>query len=167
MILASNSGWNGLGDAGEITAITESIGILPLSRTSGDSALLRTLTPGNYSVTLDGSGVEGVGFVEIYQVSAGSPSAWNELSFRGVVGAGENILTAGFVVAEGGSKRVTFRLVDGDEGAGLSIYCGATFLAKTGGAGVTLTLVPGVYSVQASNGGGAAGVGEIVIVEAP
>lgn len=64
--ITANAGW---GNDPWITGTSSQVGAFPLDPYSGDSALLVTLPPGNYSAQVAGvSGASGVGMVEVYEV---------------------------------------------------------------------------------------------------
>ncbi len=82
---------------------------------SNDAAVLATLPPGNYTVQakapVNNLGATGVVLIEVYDVTAGNvggPKAAN-VSTRGQVGTGANVLIAGFVVNGATSRRILIR----------------------------------------------------------
>jgi WD40 repeat protein len=73
-----------------------------------ESAILQTLPPGRYTAILSGSnGTTGVGLVEVYDVSTGVSAEFTNVSTRGFVGTGDNVLIAGFI--SDGSTQVVLR----------------------------------------------------------
>lgn len=67
-----------------------------------ESAMVVTLAPGAYTALLTGkNGTTGVGVVEVYDASASSDSHLGNISTRGFVQSGNNVLIAGFIL--GGS----------------------------------------------------------------
>jgi hypothetical protein len=83
-------------------------GIAPTD--NSEAAIVETLDPGLYSVILRGMGMtSGVGLVEIYDLDQGTNSKLANLSTRGFVGAGDNILIAGFILGGIGSENVILR----------------------------------------------------------
>jgi outer membrane protein assembly factor BamB len=79
---------------------------------SADAAILPALPRGAFTARLTSvDGRSGVGLVEVYDVpQAGDPTArLRNLSTRGFVGTGENILIAGFVVGGTGTMRLLLR----------------------------------------------------------
>jgi hypothetical protein len=111
-----------------------------------ESALLRTLSAGNYTVHVrafdnnDGH-LTGVGLVEVFDLNTSGSRAGN-VSSRGQVLTGDNVMIAGFIVGGTVPKEVVVR------GIGPS-------LANAGVAGAlpdpTLTLVDAAGNVLASN----------------
>src|SRR5436190_11674907 len=77
----------------------------------GEAAILITLQPGNYTAILSGNnGTNGVGLVEVYDISGGGLSELTNVSTRGLVGTGENVVIAGFIAGGGdGSTQVVVR----------------------------------------------------------
>jgi hypothetical protein len=75
-----------------------------------EAAIVETLDPGLYSVILRGMGMTtGVGLVEIYDLDQGASSKLANLSTRGFVDAGDNILIAGFILSGIGNENVILR----------------------------------------------------------
>jgi hypothetical protein len=109
MVIASNAGWGG---SPSIAAAASASGAFAWSDPkSGDSAVLLTLLPGSYTAIVSGvSGDTGVSLVEAYDVtSAGDTSKLLNISTRGFVGTGADVLIAGFVVGGEASKTVLVR----------------------------------------------------------
>ena len=101
--LASNDNWKD-SQQSEIEAST----IPP--RHDAESAILRTLAPGNYTAVVRGSGDgTGIGLVEVFDLSQAQSKLAN-ISSRGGVEAGENVMIGGFIVGgDGGTARVIVR----------------------------------------------------------
>ena len=76
-----------------------------------ESATLQTLVPGAYTVVVRGrNGTEGVSLAEIYRLySPGFTSKLYNISGRGFVGTGDDVLISGFIVGEVGSSTVVVR----------------------------------------------------------
>ena len=65
-----------------------------------ESAILLTLQPGSYTVIESGkNGTSGVGLIELYDVDAGANSHLSNISTRGVVQTGANVMIGGFIVS--------------------------------------------------------------------
>jgi hypothetical protein len=65
--IATNTGWSTSADAAAITSSSAEAGAFPL--VAGDSALVLTLAPGQYSAQVTGAGgTSGVALVEIYEL---------------------------------------------------------------------------------------------------
>jgi hypothetical protein len=76
-----------------------------------ESAILRTLAPGNYTAILSGrNGTTGIGLVEVYDVATGALAELTNVSTRGFVGTGDHVLIGGFISSGGnGSLQVIIR----------------------------------------------------------
>jgi len=64
-----------------------------------EPAIIATLTPGSYTATLSGvqSGI-GIGILEVYDLDFAADSKLGNISTRGFVGTGDNIVIAGFTI---------------------------------------------------------------------
>jgi hypothetical protein len=72
-----------------------------------ESAIVATLNPGTYTAILSGKGqATGVGLVEVYDLAQGADSKLANLSTRGFVDTGNNVMIGGFILGggAGGSK---------------------------------------------------------------
>ena len=76
-----------------------------------ESAIIATLAPGPYTAILRGkNGTTGVGLVEIYDLSPASHSALANISTRGSVRTGNDVMIAGFIFGNGtASEKVIIR----------------------------------------------------------
>ncbi|MBA3963937.1 MAG: exo-alpha-sialidase [Chthoniobacterales bacterium] len=77
-----------------------------------ESAILTTLSPGTYTAILAGKdGGQGIGLVEVYDLTATADSHLANISTRGFVNTDDNILIGGFIAGEGGGggARVVLR----------------------------------------------------------
>ena len=100
-----NEDWQDSPQADEIAAT----GLAPDHRL--ESALLRTLAPGSYSVRLRGDSGPGVGLVEIYDLNTEADSTLANVSTRGPVGTGDNVMVAGMIIDSGGEAIVVVRAI--------------------------------------------------------
>jgi hypothetical protein len=76
-----------------------------------ESAVLATLSPGAYTAILAGkNGGTGVGLVEVYDLAQGANSMLANISTRGFVDTGDNVMIGGFIVG-GGSGGGTARVI--------------------------------------------------------
>ena len=88
-VIASNNDWK------QNQAEVEATGIPPTH--DKESAIVRTLAPGQYTVILRGNNnTTGTAVVEIYDLDPAGASELANLSSRGLVGIGDNILIGGF-----------------------------------------------------------------------
>ena len=75
-----------------------------------DSAIVRTLAPGAYTVVLGGKGATtGVGLVEVYDLDLAADSQLVNIATRGRVGAGDDVLICGTIAVGSGTTTVLFR----------------------------------------------------------
>jgi len=91
-LLAMNDNWKDTQQA-EI----EATGIAPTNDL--ESAIVRTLTPGNYTAILRGkSDTTGIGVVEAYDLDQAANSQLANISTRGFVETGDNVMIGGLIV---------------------------------------------------------------------
>jgi hypothetical protein len=76
-----------------------------------ESAILQVLPPGNYTAILSGkNGTTGVGLVEVYDISPGVFAELTNVSTRGFVGTGQQVMIGGFITSGGnGAAQVVVR----------------------------------------------------------
>lgn len=75
-----------------------------------DSAIVQSLLPGAYTAVLAGKGITtGVGLVEVYDLDLTVDSKLANISTRGLVGQGDNVLIGGTIVLGNGLTQVLFR----------------------------------------------------------
>ncbi len=100
-LVRQNTGWSADGQAAEIAAASARTGAFTLAPGSTDAALLQPLGSGIYTVQVNGAdGGAGVALAEVYDArTAPTEGALVNISGRGFVGTGDNILIGGFVVA--------------------------------------------------------------------
>ncbi|MFN2476041.1 MAG: hypothetical protein ABR526_06845 [Chthoniobacterales bacterium] len=107
--IARNDNWRDGAEAAQL----QSIGLAPSN--DKESALLRSLNEGAYTVVLSGAGnTSGLGLVEIYDIDFGSNSRLANISTRGQVKAGDNILIGGMIVSGSAAQRVVSRAIGPD-----------------------------------------------------
>lgn len=131
-LLAKNDDWRS-GQQQEVTAA----GLAPASDV--ESALIATLAPGNYTVhLLQRNGGTGNGIVEIYDLDPFPATAGRvaNLSTRGFVGTGDNVLIGGTIVRGDVPQKICARAIGPD-------------LAK---AGVATPLQDPILDLRDSNG---------------
>ncbi len=104
-LLASNDNW-----AGDQQVEIETTGLSPGD--ARESVIIATLGAGAYTVLEQGQGNStGVGLIEIYDLDSGTGPELGNISTRGFVGSGPNVMIAGFIAASstGGSGEVLIR----------------------------------------------------------
>lgn len=104
-LLGSNSDWVNSPDS---QAINNS-GLAP--RNNSEAAVLATLAPKGYTGVVYGEGASdtAIGLVEIYDLEPDSNSELANLSARGLVQSGDNVLIGGFIISGQGTLRVVVR----------------------------------------------------------
>ncbi|WP_146180143.1 putative Ig domain-containing protein [Opitutus sp. ER46] len=110
VVIASNNGW---ADNADVTAAGKTLGAFDLPTGSKDAAMVVTLTPGLYTAIIDSNG-EGTALIEVYDVASNALVPSKQLvniSTRGYVGTGNDVLIGGFVVSGNQPKRVLIRAV--------------------------------------------------------
>lgn len=127
--------WGKQSNVTDLTAMMQQLGMFTLA--PADSAMLVSLDPGAYTVMINGAtGETGVSLVEIYDAAPTLGRLIN-ISTRGEVGVGSDVLIAGFIVSGASSKQVLIRAV----GPGLTAY------------GVTGVLANPALRLYSANGG--------------
>ena len=105
-LLAQNDNWqDDPVSAGQLIAL----GLAP--QNANESAIVVTLAPGSYTALMSGKNqTTGIGVVEVYDASAAVPSRLGNISTRGFVQTGANVLIGGFILGEGtASSNVAIR----------------------------------------------------------
>ncbi|RME69897.1 MAG: hypothetical protein D6781_07540, partial [Verrucomicrobia bacterium] len=103
--LASNDDWDPA-----LAAAIESLGAFPFEADTRSAALALDLAPRAYTARFAGkAGTTGVGLIEVYDATTGQPAELANISTRGYVGTGDDILVAGFVVTGEVPARVLIR----------------------------------------------------------
>jgi len=102
-IIATNDNWKDTQQA-EILAT----GLQPTNDL--ESAIVMTLAPGPYTAIVRGkNGGTGIGLVEAYDFDLAANSKLINISTRGFVDTGDNVMIGGFIVGGGGSATVVVR----------------------------------------------------------
>lgn len=103
-VLQSNDDWKDSPDAGEIM----STGTAPTD--DRESAIIANVAPGQYTAVLAGKdGTIGNGLVEIYDLASGTSSTLANVSTRGFVGTGDDVLIGGLIIDSGEFPLVVLR----------------------------------------------------------
>jgi Matrixin len=111
-VLASNDDWT---TGSQINDIQTS-GMAPANQY--ESALIMTLSPGNYTAVVSGyNGAQGVGLVEAYEFDANTTRMIN-ISTRGRVGTGDEAMIGGLMVQGAAGKRLIIRAIGPSLGVG-------------------------------------------------
>jgi hypothetical protein len=110
--IAGNDNWKDAPNASEIATS----GLAPSN--DSEAAILQTLPPSSYTVVVRGAGnTTGIGLVEAYDLGQTIPSKLANISTRGFVDSGDNVMIGGFIVGAGlgnngsGSVKVVVRAI--------------------------------------------------------
>jgi len=105
-IIARNDNWKDTQQA-----VIQATGLAPTNDL--ESAIVATLAPGNYTAILRGkNGTTGVGLAEMYDLATDADSRLANISTRGFVQTGEEVMIAGFILGNGtASERVIIRAI--------------------------------------------------------
>jgi arylsulfate sulfotransferase len=122
-------------------SVTEANGLAPANAL--ESALVRTLNPGAYTVVVTGvNATSGIGLVEVYDITPLATTKFVNMSTRGFAGTSDNVLISGFIIGDVDSATVVVRAL-------------GPSLASFGVSGVLsdpmLTIVDSTGSVIATN----------------
>jgi phospholipase/lecithinase/hemolysin len=105
-VVATNDDWKKSPDAAEIM----STGLAPTNDL--ESAIIANIAPGQYTAQLTGnSGGTGNGVIEVYDLAASASPVVANLSTRGFVGAGDNVMIAGVIIGQGDPPIMVFRAI--------------------------------------------------------
>ncbi len=103
-LVATNDNWQ----SNPNHSVVESNGLAPGNLL--ESAIAPTLSPDAYTVIVSGKKAgTGIGLVELYDLSPMSDSQLANISTRGAVGTGDDVLVSGFIVGDVGSATVVVR----------------------------------------------------------
>jgi formylglycine-generating enzyme required for sulfatase activity len=110
---ASNDNWSSNANVADIIAAANAVYAFPLAGGSLSSALLLDLAPGQYTLVTSDTGTRtGVSLVELYDIDpASNGTRLINISNRGYVGSGNDLMIPGFVVSEEGPKTFLIRAV--------------------------------------------------------
>jgi hypothetical protein len=136
-LVTSNDNWQS--DVNHF--VVESNGLAPANLE--ESAIARYMAPGAYTVIVTGrDATPGIGLVELYDISTPANAKFVNMSTRGSVGTGDNVLISGFIVGDVDSATVVVRAL----GPTLATYEVSGVLSDP-----TLTIYDSNGSVIASN----------------
>jgi Fibronectin type III domain len=117
-IIATNDNWQSSAQASEISAT----GLAP--RNPLESAIIATLQPGNYTAIVRGvNNTTGIALVEGYELDSTATRLVN-ISTRGHVGVGNDVLIGGFIVTGSDSKKLMVRALGPSLGTGSNPLAG-------------------------------------------
>jgi hypothetical protein len=107
-LIASNDNWKTQDNPADTTDI-EGSGLAPTD--DNESAISRIINPGQYTAIVRGkNNTTGIALVEVYDRNSGTDSKFANISTRGFVETGDNVLIGGFILgAQSGNARVLTR----------------------------------------------------------
>lgn len=107
-LIATNDNWR---DNPGWAAELEAMGLAPAS--DFESALIATLPPGAYTAIVGGrNGATGMGLVEVYDLNPGDDAQLTNISTRGLVRTGNDVVIGGFILSgESGQASVLLRAI--------------------------------------------------------
>jgi hypothetical protein len=77
-----------------------------------ESVLVATLTPGNYSAVVKGAhGETGIGIAEVYDLDSASPAKLANLSTRGFINTGDDVMIGGFIIGGNEPAKILVRAI--------------------------------------------------------
>lgn len=110
-IITTNDNWKDAANSSDIPANLQPTKDL-------ESAILATLDPGMYTAIMsDKNGATGIGLVEGYDVDQAADSEFANISTRGFVDTGDNVMIGGFILGQGDSATVLIRALGPSLGA--------------------------------------------------
>jgi hypothetical protein len=93
-VIATNDNWPGNSNAVEMVTA----GLAPSN--PNESALLLSVAPGSYTAVLRGKGGStGIGLIEVYDLDGDGPAKVVNISTRGFVLTGDNVMIGGLIIA--------------------------------------------------------------------
>jgi hypothetical protein len=111
-VIASNDNWMDSAQKDEIT----SLGLAPANPL--ESALLAELAPGSYTTILsDANGGTGIGLLELYATNPTAPANPVNISTRGFVETGDNVMIGGFIIGGTTTRHFIVRAIGPSLGA--------------------------------------------------
>jgi streptogramin lyase len=142
-LVASNDNWRvtqpGGAIPGDQQAEIQASGLAPTN--DQESAIIATLEPGSYTAVLQGvNGSTGIGVVEAYDLNQATPSKLANISTRGFVNTGDNVMIGGFIVRPGGGTetRIVVRAIGPSLQPGIPNALADPFLELHDSSGATI-----------------------------
>jgi hypothetical protein len=133
-LIAANDNWTEKSNVGEI--ITSNLA----PSNSDESALLLSVAPGTYSAVLRGkAGSTGIGLVEVYDLDTDGTARAVNISTRGFVLTGENVMIGGLILTGNEPSQLVIRAIGPSLGVfGVPTPLADPFLEIHDGNGVTI-----------------------------
>lgn len=113
-LIAQNDDWQTTQISGVITA--DQVADIQASKVApihpNESAIIATLSPGAYTAVIHGAGGStGVGLAEVFDLSPTSDSTLANISSRGLVQTGDNVMIGGIIAGNGSATKVIVRAI--------------------------------------------------------
>ncbi|MBL9200636.1 MAG: S8 family serine peptidase [Opitutaceae bacterium] len=111
-VLTANDNWAApiTGNSAAIANAMIASGAFALAPASLDAAIVRTMAPGGYTAQITaGGGASGVALAELYDTAPGAGARLVNVSARAQVGAGGDLLIAGFTISGNLQKSILIR----------------------------------------------------------
>ena len=130
--LDSNDNWKET----QQSQITES-GVPPTNAL--ESAIIATLAPGEYTAVLSGKdGASGIGLFEAYDLNQGASAKFANISTRGFVDTGDQVMIGGFIVANPATRVIVRAIGSSLSGDGVDNALSDPTLQIVNGSGVVV-----------------------------
>jgi hypothetical protein len=110
--IAANDNWKTKSDGTNQQSQVQATGLAP--KNDAESALVTTLNPGSYTAILSGkNSTTGIGLIEVYDLAPAVASKLTNISTRGFVSTGNNVMIGGVIVGagSGGGSQVVVRAI--------------------------------------------------------
>jgi len=112
LVLGSNDDWPTAPNVLAIVDASRRVGAFGLPAGSADAAILSSVLAGAYTAQISGpANREGIVLVELYDANSDVASRLVNVSTRGQVGTGDDLLVGGFVITGNGSKTLLIRAI--------------------------------------------------------
>lgn len=115
-VIEENDDWGLADNFAEITTVGAALSAFPFAADGADAALLLELPPGRYTANVSGAdGATGAALVELYDADIADEDPVTariiNISMRGEVSEGDDVMIAGFVIGGDQPRRVLVRVV--------------------------------------------------------
>jgi len=110
--IATNDNWKTKSDGTSQQSQVQATGLAPANDL--ESAIVTTLNPGSYTAILSGkNSTTGIGLIEVYDLAPAVASRLTNISTRGFVSTGNNVMIGGVIVGagSGGGSQVVVRAI--------------------------------------------------------
>jgi hypothetical protein len=110
--IATNDNWKTKSDGTNQQSLVQATGLAP--KNDAESAIVTTLNPGSYTAILSGkNSTTGIGLIEVYDLAPAVASKLTNISTRGFVSTGNNVMIGGVIVGagSGGGSQVVVRAI--------------------------------------------------------